>query len=267
MKQSASAQNNPPPLSEISAFAIPGLPIFSAGDRLAATTVEHAIRNERPLRTGDVVVVAQKVVSKVEGREVALSDVKPSSEAIALAKEAQKDPRLVEMILSESNKVLRVRPGLIIVEHKIGIVLANAGIDRSNVCDQQGSQSVLLLPKDPQGSAQQLRGEFREFAGIDVAVIINDSIGRAWRNGTVGTAIGVSGLGSVADLRGRADLFGRPMETSMVATADQIASMAALLQGECDEGQPVVVCRGLHAFFAPGDAGQLVRSLKEDMFR
>ena len=252
----------------MTAFAPEGLPLFSEGDDLAEILMNHIRCNEQQdIQSWDVVIFAQKIVSKSEGREVPLRDVVPSAQASLLAKEAKKDPRLVELILSESREVIRVRPGLIIVENKHGMVLANAGIDRSNVGINDDDPHVLLLPENSQRSADQLRMRFADLTGRNVAIIINDSIGRAWRNGTVGTALGVSGLGSVEDLRGREDLYGRAMETSMVATADQIASMAALLQGECDEGRPVVICRGLQRFFGGGDVEDLIRPPLQDLFR
>ena len=186
----------------------------------------------------------------------------PSQRAIELGVAANKDPRLIELILGESNEVLRVRPGVIIVEHRSGIVLANAGIDRSNV----GDDRVLLLPVDPDRSASTIRGALREKPGIDVGVMIIDSIGRAWRNGTIGTVIGASGLTTLLDLRGKPDLFGRKLETTEVGSGDEVAAAASLMMGQADEGRPVVLVRGLD-MSGSGIAKDLLRAKSLDLFR
>lgn len=248
-------------------FAAEGIPLIGPGDNLASEIVAGVDRAGERLLPGDIIVVAQKIVSKAEGRQVDLDSVQVSARAIALAQEAQKDPRIVELILRESSEVVRVRLGLIIAAHRSGYVMANAGIDQSNVDQSGGRESVLLLPEDSQRSATALRAAIMNLTGVDIGVIINDSLGRAWRNGTTGAALGVSGVEALLDLRGREDLFGRPMQTSMVAVADQLAAAASLLQGEASEGRPVVVCRGFARFRGDGDIGQILRPIEEDLFR
>jgi len=186
-------------------------------------------------------VLAQKIVSKAEGRAVDLATVEPSAAAIELAGKIQKDPRLVELILSESVRVVRSRPNVLIVEHRLGFVMANAGIDQSNVAPSDGVERALLLPVDPDGSAAILRKRLSLRFGVPVAVIINDSFGRAWRRGTCGVAIGAAGLPSLMDLGGSPDLFGRELQVSVTGHADEIAAAASLVMGQSAEGQPVVV--------------------------
>ena len=236
--------------------------MVQAGDDLAQLIGDALDSAELTLRTGDVLVLAQKIVSKAEGRQVALADVTPSPAAFELAARADKDPRLVELMLSESSEIMRVRRGVIIVRHRLGLVLANAGIDHSNV-DPPGT--VLLLPRDPDASCAGLRARLRERSGIDVAVVIIDSLGRAWRNGTVGTAIGASGIPGLLNLRGRPDLFGRPLQTSELGYADEIAAAASLLMGQAGEGRPVVLLRGLSPI-RDGSAAELIRDRALDLF-
>jgi coenzyme F420-0:L-glutamate ligase/coenzyme F420-1:gamma-L-glutamate ligase len=217
-------------------------------------------------RGGDVFVLTQKIVSKAEGRMVDLAAVKPSTEAIELAGKVQKDPRLVELILSESVRVVRARPGVLIVEHRLGLVMANAGIDQSNVASTDDPHR-LLLPVDPDGSAAILRKRLSQSFGVPVAVIISDSFGRAWRRGTCGVAIGAAGLPSLMDLRGSPDLFGRKLQVSITGHADEIAAAASLVMGQGAEGQPVVIVRGLTWRGPDNAASELVRPAAEDMFR
>ena len=203
----------------LSLFALPGIPMVQPGDDLAALIAEGFARAGEAAAAGDVLVVAQKIVSKSEGRYANLATVEPGEEARELAALTDKDPRMVELILSESRRVVRHRPGVIIVEHRLGFVMANAGIDNSNVEPAGADERVLLLPRDPDGSARRLREGLRARLGVDCAVIVNDSVGRAWRVGTVGLALGAAGLPSLLDLRGRDDLFGRPLEVTQVALA------------------------------------------------
>ncbi len=238
--------------------ALPGLPMVRAGDDLAALIEAGLARAGLPLDGGDVLVVAQKVVSKAEGRSVALASVTPSAEARALAERVQKDARFVELVLSESRRVVRARPGLLIVQHRLGFVMANAGIDQSNLGEEG---HALLLPRDPDGSAAALS------ARLGCPVVITDSFGRAWRRGTVGVAIGAAGLPALWDLRGRPDLFGRRLQVSISGFADEIAAAASLLQGQGAEGQPVVLVRGLEWDAAPNPAAELLRPDAEDLFR
>ena len=225
------------------------------GDDLASLIADAFERAGEAAAAGDVLVVAQKIVSKSEGRYANLATVEPGDEAQELAALTDKDPRMVELILSESRRVVRHRPGVIIVEHRLGFVMANAGIDNSNVepagADEAG---CCCCPATPDGSARRLREGLRARLAIDCAVIVNDSVGRAWRVGTVGLALGAAGLPSLLDLRGRDDLFGRPLEVTQVGLADELAAAASLLQGEADEGMPVVVVRGLAAP-GPGSDG------------
>ena len=251
----------------LSLFALPGIPMVQPGDDLAALIAEGFARAGESLAAGDVLVVAQKIVSKSEGRYADLAAVEPGTQARALAARTDKDPRMVELILGESRRVVRHRPGVIIVEHRLGFVMANAGIDNSNVEPSGADERVLLLPRDPDGSARRLRQGLRERLGTDCAVIVNDSVGRAWRVGTVGLALGAAGLPSLLDLRGRDDLFGRPLEVTQVALADELAAAASLLQGEADEGMPVVVVRGLSPAGPGNDGASLIRDEADDLFR
>lgn len=248
-------------------FALDSIPLVAAGDDLASLIVDGYETTGRAPEDGDIVVIAQKIVSKAEGRHVDLRDVTPSAQAYELAGECDKDPRLVELILSESTAALRWRPGLLIVIHRLGMVLANAGIDSSNVGAGSDDQRVLLLPLDPDGTCRRLRRELAERCGADVAVIINDSIGRAWRGGTVGTALGAAGVTVLDDLRGRPDLDGRHLDVSIQAVGDELAAAASLLQGQADEGRPVVVVRGFSRAAPEAPAATLVRPEDEDLFR
>ena len=243
------------------------MPLVRPGDDLAQLIRDALTRAGQAFVAGDVLVVAQKIVSKAEGRLVQLDSVAPSAKARLLAERAGKDPRLVEIILSESREVLRVRDNLIITRHRLGMVMANAGVDRSNVEGAEG-EVVLLLPKNPDASCARLGAALARGSGCHVGVIINDSVGRAWRRGQIGTAIGCWGLEALQDLRGRPDLFGRALQVSEAAMADQLASLAGLLQGQADEGRPVVLVRGGFADpAAGGSAADLIRPLEQDLFR
>ena len=212
-----------------------------------------------------MVVLAQKIVSKSEGRIVPLTSVTPSPRAMELGEKVLKDARLVELILRESVEVLRAVPNVLIVQHRLGFVMANAGIDHSNV--EGDEDQVLLLPADPDGSARRLRERFKEIAGVDVGVIINDSWGRAWRMGTTGAAIGVAGLPALVDMRGLPDMNGRILRVTEVAHADEIAAAASIVMGQSSEGQPVVIVRGLGPPARDGNGQELVRPHKMDLFR
>ena len=253
--------------STVEILAIPGIPLVRKDDDLVALIGEGLARGGIVPRGGDVFVLTQKIVSKAEGRMVDLATVEPSAEAVELAGNVQKDPRLVELILSESVRVVRARPGILIVEHRLGFVMANAGIDLSNVTSPDDPQRALLLPVDPDGSAAILRRRLSLRFGTSVAVIINDSFGRAWRRGTCSVAIGASGLPSLMDLRGSPDLFGRGLQVSITGHADEIAAAASLVMGQGAEGQPVVVVRGLTWGGPDNSASELVRPAEEDMFR
>jgi coenzyme F420-0:L-glutamate ligase/coenzyme F420-1:gamma-L-glutamate ligase len=251
--------------AKLELFAIPGLPMVRAGDDLPALILAGLERAGQALKNRDVVVVAQKIVSKAEGRTVDLADVVPSASALKLANEVGKDPRIVEVVLSESTKVVRSRPNLMIMQHRRGFVMANAGVDQSNVAEADGRQRVLLLPLDPDGSAEAIRSALATQA--DVGVVISDSFGRPWRRGTAGVAIGSAGIPSVIDLRGQPDLFGRILEVSIIGFADEIAAAASLLQGQAAEAQPVVVVRGLTWRAPHVPVADVVRPPEEDLFQ
>ncbi len=248
-------------------FALEGFPLIEPGDDLAGLTAESLRANQLELQAGDVLVFAQKIVSKAENRYRRLAEVTPSTRAVELAEQAGKDPRQVELLLGESTEVIRVRPGVIIVEHRSGCVLANAGIDRSNICPDPQDPRVLLLPEDPDRSAQQLRRELGRLTGVVPQVIINDSVGRAWRNGTVGIAIGCAGLQPLHNQVGERDLFGNVLEVTEPAVADELAAAASLVMGQAAEGRPVVLCRGFAIAAARAGASSLLRDKSLDMFR
>jgi coenzyme F420-0:L-glutamate ligase/coenzyme F420-1:gamma-L-glutamate ligase len=238
------------------------------GDDLAALLAAALERRIGKLLTaGDVLVVAQKIVSKAEGRYIDLAGVDPGCEAQHLAREIDKDPRLVQVILNESRRVVRHRPGVLIVEHRLGYVMANAGIDRSNVDPVMGEEPVLLLPRDPDASASALREKLAAHFGIAPAVIISDSFGRAWRVGTTGTALGAAGLPSLVDMRGHDDLYRRALRVTEIGYADEIAAAASLLMGQADEAVPAVLVRGLVWSAPPRPAKALIRAAGEDLFR
>ena len=248
-------------------LAVPGIPLVRKDDDLVALIGQGLAGGDIVPRGGDVFVLTQKIVSKAEGRMVDLATVEPSTEAVELAAKVQKDPRLVELILSESVRVVRARPGILIAEHRLGFVMANAGIDQSNVASPDKPHRALLLPVDPDGTAAILRGRLSERFGVTVAVIISDSFGRAWRRGTCGVAIGAAGVPSLMDLRGSPDLFGRALQVSITGHADEIAAAASLVMGQGAEGRPVVVVRGLTWRGPNNAASELVRPAAEDMFR
>jgi len=257
----------PGPAHRLTLTALEGIPAIAPGDDLAAVLCAALAAGGLVPAGGDVLAVSHKVVSKAEGRYVDLPSITPGAEAESLALETGKDPRLVQAILSESRTVLRSRPGLIIVEHRLGPVMANAGIDQSNVSGGVPGERVLLLPADPDASAARLRDALRERFGAEVAVVICDSVGRAWRNGVVGLAIGAAGLPTLLDLRGDRDREGRELRVTTVGFADQVASAAELLMGEGAEGRPAVLLRGLAWTQPPAPASALVRAPDEDLFR
>ncbi|MBT3626517.1 MAG: coenzyme F420-0:L-glutamate ligase [Rhodospirillaceae bacterium] len=248
-------------------IALPDIPLVHPGDDLPDLIAAGLERAGAELQDGDVLVIAQKIVSKSEDRYADLDDVEPSARAVELGEKTDKDPRLVELILSESREVLRYRPGVLIVAHRLGYVLANAGIDSSNVAPQNDGQRVLLLPVDPDGSCTRLRAAMKKRFGKNAAIVISDSVGRAWRVGTVGIALGAAGLESVLDLRGQSDLYGRPLAVSIVGLGDELAAAASILQGQGDEGLPVVLIRGLDRSTNQGNGSTLVRNEEEDLFR
>ncbi len=248
-------------------IALDGVPAVASGDDLANLVLCACKASRVALVPGDVLVVAQKIVSKAEGRLVLLREVTVSAAARRLAGETDKDPRIVELILSESRGVVRARRGLIIAEHRLGFIMANAGIDQSNTGTGPDTEAALLLPVDPDASAANLRNAIRDLCQVDVGVVINDSFGRPWRCGTAGVAIGVAGLPALVDLRGEPDLDGRDLMVSITGFADEIAAGASLLMGQGREGRPVVVARGLEWQAPAGAASDLIRPVEGDLFR
>lgn len=248
-------------------IALEGIPRVEPGDDLAAVIAGALADSGLSLRPDDVVVVAQKIVSKAENRYRRLAEVEPGPRAIELARQADKDPRLVELILGESREVLRVRPGVIIVEHRRGYVHANAGIDRSNIHSNPDDPRVLLLPEDCDASARALRAGLEARCGVAPFVLINDSAGRAWRMGTVGLALGCAGFDPLFNQIGGSDLFGNRLEVTEPAIADELAAAASLVMGQAAEGLPVVLARGLALRSADRDASALLRPQAMDMFR
>jgi coenzyme F420-0:L-glutamate ligase/coenzyme F420-1:gamma-L-glutamate ligase len=247
--------------------ALPDLPKVEPGDDLAALILASLDRLGETLLAGDVLVLAQKIVSKSENRYVYLNGVVPSPRAQELALQADKDPRIVELILRESTEVLRVRKGAIIVAHRNGYVHAHAGIDQSNIESQDDNPRVLLLPENPDASATKLRSELKQRTGAEVAVIINDSAGRAWRNGVIGFALGTAGLVTVENRIGTRDLFGRALEITEVAVADELAAAASFLMGQAAEGAPVILIRGADVSAAETGSKALIRAAAQDLFR
>jgi coenzyme F420-0:L-glutamate ligase/coenzyme F420-1:gamma-L-glutamate ligase len=253
--------------TRIEIIGLPGVPMVQPGDDLAALAVSALVDAAIAPEPGDVLVVAQKIVSKAENRFVDVSTFTPSAAAKKLAEETKKDARFCEVVLSESKRIVRHRENLIIAEHRRGWVMANAGIDHSNVAAGDGHERVLLLPIDPDASARALREELVASYGVPIAVIISDSFGRPFRRGTVGVALGSAGLPAIIDWRGHPDLFGRPLEVTETGFADEIAAAASLVMGQADEAMPMVLVRGLHWTAPEADGAALVRPPEHDLFR
>lgn len=246
--------------------ALAGLPLVNPGDDLGALLIGALRRTEIVPQDKDVLVVAQKIVSKAEGRLVDLKSVVPSARAVAIAEEVNKDERLVEIILSESAEVIRQKRDILIVAHRLGFIMANAGVDQSNVAGEDGNQA-LLLPRDPDASAAALKMRLDHEFGVDFGIIINDSFGRPWRVGVVGIALGAAGLPAIRNMIGVPDLFGRKMRVTEVAVADEIAAAASLLMGQGAEGQPAVHLRGFDWDAPAMPASALLRPKDQDLFR
>jgi coenzyme F420-0:L-glutamate ligase / coenzyme F420-1:gamma-L-glutamate ligase len=251
----------------IELIGVEGLPLVAPGDDVADLIVAGLDRAGLRPRADDIVVVAQKIISKAENRFVDLTTIDPSDRARRIAAAVDKDPRLVEVILAESTRIVRQARNLLITEHRLGFVMANAGIDQSNVGPADEPQRVLLLPRDPDQSAEALRSRLSGHYDCALGVIINDSFGRAWRRGTVGVALGAAGIPALLDLRGRPDLFGRDLRVSIVGLADELAAAASLLMGQAAEAVPVVLVRGGTWMQPPCPAGTLIRPAPEDLFR
>jgi len=257
--------NNP---HQIIFTAIEGIPVIKSGDDLARIIYSKCIDQHLQITDGDIFVLAQKIVSKAEGRLVDLRSVSPGRRARTIAKKTLKDPRLIELILQESKRVLRIRKGLIIVEHRNGFVCANAGIDHSNSIDGIDAEHfVLLLPENPDISAFRIREQLQRLFHINIGVLIIDSHGRAWRNGTVGTSIGISGLPGLVDLRGKSDLFGYKLKATLVGAADELAAGASLLMGQASESLPCILVKGFPYPLRESSLNELIRSKESDLFR
>jgi coenzyme F420-0:L-glutamate ligase/coenzyme F420-1:gamma-L-glutamate ligase len=254
------------PLTQITLTALPGIPQVKPGDDLARLMTASLDSISLTLDPTDVLVVTSKLVSKSEGRFVDLRTVEASEEAIRIGGVTDKDPRLVELILRESSGVSRMRGEVLIVRHKLGFTLANAGIDHSNV-SLDGEDWVLLLPEDPDHSAAQLREALGELTGIRPGIIISDSHGRPFRVGTVGVAVGLAGIPAVWDMRGRKDMFGRVLRVTVTGLGDEIAAAAGLISGQASEGLPVVLVRGLRLPSGEGRGADLIRAPEQDLFR
>ncbi len=249
-------------------FAVQGMPSIQPGDDLAALILHRLYSQGEQLQPGDILVVAQKIVSKAEGRLVKLGDVRPGAQAQELAAIVDKDPRVVQVILDDSRAVIRARRGLLVVEQQGGWICANAGVDRSNIEPAEGEAMLALLPVAPDAAAEALRRRLGELSGVTPAVLISDSHGRAWRIGTTGVCIGCAGIPPVWNQRGLHDLYGYELMSSEECIADELAGAAALLMGQSDEGRPVVIVRGYTPPPAPpAPATAIQRPAAMDAFR
>ena len=248
---------------------IRGIPNIGPGDALGEILSTRAAESGWSLEDGDILVLAQKIVSKAEGRQVNLCEVIPSQQALDYARQADKDPRFIELVLQESQSVLRVRPGTIIVEHKLGFICANAGIDHSNVNGAWGNSEdwVLLLPEDPDRSARNIQAEILEITGKKIGVMIIDSHGRAWRSGTVGVSIGLAGVPGLVDMRGMTDMFGYQLRVTIIAAADELAGGASLVMGQANEKIPAVIVRGFPYPLRESSLSEVIRPKELDLFR
>jgi coenzyme F420-0:L-glutamate ligase/coenzyme F420-1:gamma-L-glutamate ligase len=253
----------------LSVIPLLDFPLINPGDDLAVLIHESLKENELRLQDNDILVLAQKIVSKAENRFVNLTTITPSDSALFYAQQTGKDPRLLELILSESNQVLRTRENLIIVEHRLGFVCANAGIDHSNVNGPWGDPAdwVLLLPENPDHSAAGIRDYLEELLQVEIGILIIDSHGRAWRLGTIGTTIGLSGLPGLMDLRGKPDLYNYRLRVTKVGAADELAAAASLVMGQANEKTPVVLARGFPYALREGNLQELIRPEELDLFR
>jgi coenzyme F420-0:L-glutamate ligase / coenzyme F420-1:gamma-L-glutamate ligase len=253
-------------IRELRLIALPGIPEVERGAELAPLLLASISSAGLSPEPDDIIVIAQKIISKSEGRGVRLDTVEPSPRALDLANVVGKDPRLIELVLRESTEVLRAKPGVLIVEHRLGFVMANAGVDQSNLASAD-TDAALLLPEDPDRSAQHLRDRLRERCGKDIGIVINDSFGRAWRHGVAGIAIGVAGVPALVDVRGERDRAGRPLRYTQIAAADELAAAASLLMGQAAESSPAVLVRGFPYAPREGSARELLRPREQDLFR
>lgn len=254
--------------SDLYLKALEGFPEVDVDDDLSSIIYEESIKNDWAWEDGDILIIAQKIVSKSEDRSVKLTTVQPSAAALRYAEHTGKDARVIELILNESKKVLRTRKGLMIVEHKLGFVCANAGIDQSNVKQKNAEEpTVLLLPKDPDKSAALIRSNIKNLTGKSIAVLIIDSHGRPWRRGIVGITIGLAGMQGVLDWRGQSDLYGYRLQVTEIGTCDELAAAGSILMGQAAEGRPVVLVRGYPYSLMEGSITDVIRPESEDLFR
>jgi coenzyme F420-0:L-glutamate ligase/coenzyme F420-1:gamma-L-glutamate ligase len=249
--------------------ALDNFPEIWAGDSISDIIFRVSQENDWIWQNGDAVVIAQKIISKSENRYKNLTDIKPGKLALQYSETVDKDPRLIELILSESKKVLRTRNGLMIVQHKLGFVCANAGIDHSNVIMKDGSNEnwVLLLPEEPDKSARLIQEELKKLTNVRLGILIIDSHGRAWRKGVVGTTIGISQVPGVVDKRGDSDRYGYKLRITEIGAADELAAAASLMMGQADEGRPVVLAKGFPYHLRNSETQELIRSESDDLFR
>ena len=255
-------------ISKLEVSALNHVPSIKESDDIAEIILKSMLKDSIELEDNDIVVIAQKIISKAEGCLIDLKSIAPSSKSVQIAEKADKDPRLVELILQESKEIIKIEKGVIIVEHRLGHVLANAGIDQSNIDHKPGKETVLLLPKNPNKSAKKIKEHIENQTGKTIGVIITDSIGRAWRLGTIGHAIGASVVKTIVDLRQKGtDLFGRELQTTVIGLADQIASAAMLIMGESNEGKPIVLVKGIDMPSDSDTVDDLIRPKEEDLFR
>jgi len=249
--------------------ALPGIPIIHTGDDLVEIIWNGLVNANINLQEGDILVLAQKIVSKAEGRWENLASIQPTIQAIGLAKKTEKDARLIELVLRESNQVIRYRIGTIIVEHRLGFICANAGIDHSNAAGDGDTTEewVLLLPEDPDKSSTIIRKQLEARSGFHLGVMIIDSHGRAWREGVVGVAIGLSGIPGLVDMRGKRDIFGYTLKYTTIGAADELAAAASLVMGQANEATPIVHVRGFPYPLRNGSLIELLRPKEQDLFR
>jgi coenzyme F420-0:L-glutamate ligase / coenzyme F420-1:gamma-L-glutamate ligase len=255
------------PLPKIEIIAVPDVPMIQAGDDLAAIIFERALAVRLAFEDHDVVVVTQKVVSKAEGHSVQLGQVEPSSEALEVAALVRKDARFVEVVLRESRGIMAMRPDLLVVENSLGIICANAGIDRSNIEQGGEDMTLMLLPQDPDASARAIQERLQLLSGKRLAVLIIDTLGRPFREGVMGMAIGVAGMDPLIDMRGQTDIFGYVMERTIINRADEIAAAASMLMGQTTARLPVVIVRGATYWPGAGSSRNILREPWKDMFR
>lgn len=254
-------------MSRTELIALEGFPLVQPGDHLPSLIQDCLHKNHLSLQDGDIVVLAQKIVSKAENRYVRLADITPSDEAKALAQKTHKDPRAMEVLLGESKEVLKTRTNVVIVEHRLGYVHANAGMDQSNISHSDEGERLLLLPKNPDQSAEKILTALQSNRSLKLAVIINDSFGRPFRHGVCGVCIGSAGIEVIDNKIGDKDLFGNTLKITEIASADEIAAAASLVMGQADEGKPVVVIRGLRWKSSQEGSQKLLRKKNEDLFR